>query len=202
MTIHGEQFAVSLAYSLGGVKGFDIFAQQAPSCGHCVQFLNEIKGAKEIEYIIPDYSKAKLGSMMKYTFSPEALGLKTRLFSSPEFELEKISASRNQEAASKLFEVTQRSYAPYSQCPGGAIILSKSGKMYWGSYIENVAFNPVVTPFHAALIHMISKGETYLDIERVLIAEKENCSVSHSKPADSLLDSINRKATLEVIKLK
>jgi cytidine deaminase len=200
MTIHGEQFAVSLAYSLGGVKGFDIFAQQAPSCGHCVQFLNEIKDSKEIEYLIPHYKNAKLGSMMKYSFGPEALGLKTALFSSDDFKFE--NPKPKEATAAKAFEMAQKSYAPYSKCPGGGAIETSDGEIYWGAYLENAAFNPIVSPFHAALIHMTASGKKYSDIKNVWVAEKENCSVSHSRPATMLLATLNPKIKIELIKLK
>lgn len=41
-------------------------------------------------------------------------------------------------------------YAPYTNCTSGVAIITTTGRVYGGGYIESAAFNPSLTPFHAA----------------------------------------------------
>ncbi len=45
-----------------------------------------------------------------------------------------------------------QSYSPYTKSPSGAAIITKEGKVYAGPYVESAAFNPSLTPFHAAWV--------------------------------------------------
>ena len=45
-----------------------------------------------------------------------------------------------------------QSYSPYTKSPSGAAIVTKSGKVYGGGFAESAAFNPSLSPFHAAWI--------------------------------------------------
>ena len=54
----------------------------------------------------------------------------------------------------------QNSYSPYSKFTVGAALLAKSGKVYTGCNIENVAFSPTVCAERTAFFKAISEGET------------------------------------------
>jgi len=41
-------------------------------------------------------------------------------------------------------------YTPYTGCTSGVAIITSAGKVYSGGYVESAAFNPSLTPFHAA----------------------------------------------------
>lgn len=57
-------------------------------------------------------------------------------------------------------EAMQKSYSPYSLCKVGAALLTKSGKVYTGTNIENAAFSPTVCAERVAFFKAISEGET------------------------------------------
>ncbi len=54
----------------------------------------------------------------------------------------------------------QKSYSPYSNCKVGAALLTKSGKVFTGTNIENAAFSPTVCAERVAIFKAISEGET------------------------------------------
>ena len=53
----------------------------------------------------------------------------------------------------------EMSYAPYSHFRVGAALLTKSGKVYRGCNIENVAFSPTNCAERTAFFKAISEGE-------------------------------------------
>ena len=57
-------------------------------------------------------------------------------------------------------EAMQKSYSPYSGCMVGAALLTKSGKIFTGTNIENAAFSPTVCAERVAFFKAISEGET------------------------------------------
>lgn len=52
-----------------------------------------------------------------------------------------------------------KSYSPYSGCKVGAALLTKNGKVYTGTNIENAAFSPTVCAERVAFFKAISEGE-------------------------------------------
>lgn len=61
---------------------------------------------------------------------------------------------------SQAIEAMSKSYSPYSDCKVGAALLTKSGKVYTGTNIENAAFSPTVCAERVAFFKAISEGET------------------------------------------
>lgn len=63
----------------------------------------------------------------------------------------------------ELFELAkkamQNSYSPYSSCKVGAALLSKNGKVFTGTNIENAAFGPTVCAERVAVFKAVSEGE-------------------------------------------
>ena len=53
----------------------------------------------------------------------------------------------------------KNSYSPYSHFTVGAALLTKSGKLYTGCNIENVAFGPTVCAERVAVFKAVSEGE-------------------------------------------
>ena len=53
----------------------------------------------------------------------------------------------------------ENSYSPYSGCKVGAALLSKNGKVYTGTNIENAAFGPTVCAERVAIFKAVSEGE-------------------------------------------
>ena len=59
----------------------------------------------------------------------------------------------------EAIEAKEMAYAPYSHFRVGAALLTKSGKIYRGCNIENVAFSPTNCAERTAFFKAISEGE-------------------------------------------
>jgi cytidine deaminase len=65
----------------------------------------------------------------------------------------------------------QRAYAPYSQFPVGAAILTDSGKVFAGANMENASYPEGWCAEVSAIAHMVMGGERRIK-EIAVIAEK------------------------------
>ena len=54
----------------------------------------------------------------------------------------------------------EKSYSPYSGCKVGAALLTREGKVYTGTNIENAAFSPTICAERVAIFKAISDGVT------------------------------------------
>ncbi len=63
-------------------------------------------------------------------------------------------------------------YAPYSQFPVGAALLTRSGKVYRGVNVENASFGVTVCAERAALFTAVAAGERLFEAIAV-VAESE-----------------------------
>ena len=93
----------------------------------------------------------------------------------------------------------RRSYAPYSKSPSGIAIGSKSGRIHKGSYIENVAFNPSLSPLQTALAALIVAGESYAAISSVALVELEGPAISQKSVTEVVLSSVAPLVNLQVV---
>lgn len=181
-TVHGEQFAATLATQLGlkGIKG--IFLGGAP-CGHCRQFLNELNGGPYLEMNFNGEMNT-IGQLLPRSFGPAELGNAEAIFTHERIPL-KFKGKLNgfpYLARGRALIAAERAYAPYSQVPSGVAIELKNGDVISGSYLENVAFNPSLSPMQAALVSLIALGHDYEDIQTVVLAELD-VSGDPSKPS-------------------
>eukprot|EP00053_Salpingoeca_punica_P008890 m.79465 g.79465 ORF g.79465 m.79465 type:complete len:397 (-) comp14794_c1_seq3:56-1246(-) len=76
--VHGEQCAISRAFSLGEDYLTDLFVNAAP-CGHCRQFMAEMKGADELRIWFGGRQYA-LSDLLPSAFTPGDLGCTHPLF--------------------------------------------------------------------------------------------------------------------------
>ena len=65
----------------------------------------------------------------------------------------------NNELLAFAVQAMENSYSPYSDCKVGAALLTKNGKIYTGTNIENAAFSPTVCAERVAFFKAISEGE-------------------------------------------
>jgi cytidine deaminase len=56
-------------------------------------------------------------------------------------------------------EVRQMAYAPYSNYPVGAALLTKSGKIFGGVNVENAAYPTTICAERVAIFKAVSEGE-------------------------------------------
>lgn len=198
--VHGEQAALSSAY-MHGESGIAAIALSAAPCGHCRQFMNELSPDGQIEILVPQAAPMKLSSLLPMAFGPHDLGRKEGAFPIKPANL--IPTNQPDDALSQAaLNAARTSYAPYSGAHSGAAIATRSGRIFQGSYIENVAFNPSLSPLQTTLVQMILGGEETAAITRVALAEISGAKISQKSATEAVLSSIAPSVRLETITAK
>ena len=217
LAVHGEQSALSSAY-MHSEPGVSAIAVTAAPCGHCRQFMNELSPDGQIEVLVDQASPTKLSALLPLAFGPRDLGRKQGAFPVKRTNLilenmileSKPSAlqpsasqpdgSQPTDALSQAaLEAASTAYAPYTESPSGAAIATRSGRVYKGSYIENVAFNPSLSPVQTALVQLISAGEEYSAITRVGLAEINRATISQKSAAEAVVSVIAPSIRVELL---
>lgn len=197
--IHGEQFAITNARSHGETELIAIALSAAP-CGHCRQFLNEMEGSENLQVLILDSDAISLSSLLPDSFGPKDLGLAGNLLTTLKYE----SPFLNEDSLLiiKALEAAFASYAPYTESKSGVAIQLKDGTIYSGSYLENVAFNPSISPLQAALILLVADMREYHEISEVVLVEKQSAKISQEIMSREILRNIAPEAICHVRKLE
>ncbi len=68
--------------------------------------------------------------------------------------------------------------------------MTKDRKVYVGSYIENSAFNPSLSPLHTALISLVCDGQPFGSIKKARLLEKNGAAISQEETIKELLKKI------------
>lgn len=199
-SVHGEQSAVANAY-LHEESGLTALAVTAAPCGHCRQFLNELANAGELEVILKGSAPARLGLLLPASFGPDKLGVHERMFENRPVDLEPIKPNAD-ELASAAVHAASRSYAPYTKAYSGVAIRSTKGAVYQGSYLENVAYNPSLSPLQSALVGLIMAGDQFADITDAVLAEVEAAPISQMTATRAVLAGIAPRARLERVAVR
>lgn len=169
-TVHGEQSLIASAM-LHGESGFEAIAFSESPSGQSRQVLNEVAGAGDVEVLLPGRAVTHLKELLPEFFGPEDMGVEGALLSSRPHRVELATESEDG-LVNLALEAARRSYAPYTHCPSGVVVQTNKGD-YQGSYAENAAFNPSLSPLQAALVAVVAAGERYEDIRRVVLVERE-----------------------------
>ncbi|KAL5079879.1 hypothetical protein RYX36_008300 [Vicia faba] len=217
-TIHAEQFLLT-NLSQNKETQLQYLAVSAAPCGHCRQFLQEIRGASDIPLLITSDSESKseftsLSEFLSHPFGPHDLLPKhVPLLLEPrnnDLSFHDTGSNgysndnnnnNNQSSISKLkiaaLEAANESHAPYSESPSGVALLDSRGNVYKGSYMESAAYNPSLGPVQTAIIGFIaSAGGTgddvaeYGELVEAVLVEKDDAVVKQESTARLLLSSI------------
>ena len=195
--VHGEQAALSSAY-MHGESGVAAIALTAAPCGHCRQFMNELSPDGQIEILVAGAAPMKLSSLLPMAFGPKDLGrtqgafpIKSTNLSSPALPSDALVQA--------AFDAAHTSYAPYSGANSGIAIATRSGRVYRGSYIENVAFNPSLSPLQTALVQMLVAGEDYAAISRVVLVEIASAKISQKSATGAVLSAVAPSVRVETV---
>jgi cytidine deaminase len=183
MTVHGEQSSIHNAYIHGATEIQELLINATP-CGHCRQFINEIEQKKIPKINVGGQSKA-LSEYLPYAFGPQDLGNLSPLFSQPV------------DNAHSIYDYFQASYAPYSLNKSACEILDKSGKSYFGVYIENAAYNPSFSPLQGAITQMqLHNREVDLsEITKIHLIQTQGAA-NQLAATKSLVDSLQNNIEL------
>lgn len=193
-TVHAEQAALANAF-MHDETGIEAIAVSAPPCGHCRQFLYEFAAGRDIEILLPGEPAMLLSALLPRPFGPADLQVTQGPLSQPSVAPPDANDNPTQSAR----YAAAKSYAPYSHSPSGIAIRTRRGSIYRGSYIENAAFNPSLSPLQAALVCLSVANEDFGDIAEVVLAEASNNSVSQVSAAKSLLAVIAPKAEFRLL---
>lgn len=189
-TVHAEQSAIAHAFMRGARKITDVIVNYTP-CGHCRQFLNELRGAEDLEIHLPHSRNNPLKIYLPDSFSPADLGMEKRL-------LDEMNNGLNLQGKNKLHEealrCANRSYAPYTKNYAGVALLTHDGEIYGGAYLENVAYNPTLPPLQVALNQLRLAGKNTQQVqEALLVCHQKSGHDLHSQALWAGLSEIELK---------
>jgi cytidine deaminase len=203
---HGEQSATNTAWQ-AGEEGIASLAVNAAPCGYCRQFLYEITTAQTgLDILLkanedPDdysYTRAALTTYLPAAFGPEDLGMNGALMEPQDHGLTISSADDLAQAA---LAGANASYAPYSSNFSGVALRLANGNIYSGSYAENAAYNPSMSPLESALSNM-NMGEAAQDpyqIVQAVLVESVDSQISQKPVTEDVLSSVAPGVVLEYL---
>ncbi|MCA6942554.1 cytidine deaminase [Pectobacterium polaris] len=174
-TVHAEQSAVSHAW-IRNERGLRAVTVNYTPCGHCRQFMNELRNAASLRIQLPGRQPAVLSHYLPDSFGPVDLHIDTLLMDDVNHgaTLQNVNA-----LARRALDAANRSHAPYSKAISGIALETSSGNIYTGRYAENAAFNPSLPPLQVALNLMNLAGEDACTIKHAAVVERRNAVVSH-----------------------
>lgn len=184
-TVHAEQSAIVHAWSQRESEVTAITVNYSP-CGHCRQFINELHNSQSILLQLPDRGVMTLTDYLPDAFGPRDLGITAALLQHPQQSV-KISGDPLEQAA-KL--AACRSYAPYSHSYSGVALLTQNNQIFSGSYAENAAFNPSLSPLQAAFTTLNLAGYEFRDITDVVLAESQSAQISQAGMCNEILAAL------------
>jgi cytidine deaminase len=195
LAVHAEQSAIANAY-MCGETGIDAIAIRGAPCGHCRQFLSEVSLEMSMRVLTPDRPRTRLADLLPYAFGPRNLDFSQGVFPPRTKTLRLLSASKDQLILAAL-EAASHAWAPYSRCLSGAALLTSTGRIFAGSYIENAAFNPSLPPLQCALAGYFAAAPESGQITRAILVEDENCVISQLTTSKSTLAAFAPSAKLQ-----
>ncbi|KHT33359.1 cytidine deaminase [Pectobacterium carotovorum] len=174
-TVHAEQSAVSHAW-IRNERGLRAVTVNYTPCGHCRQFMNELRNAASLRIQLPGRQPAVLSHYLPDSFGPVDLHIDTLLMDDVNHgaTLQNVNA-----LARRALDAANRSHAPYSKAISGIALETSSGNIYTGRYAENAAFNPSLPPLQVALNLMNLAGDDPCTIKHAAVVERRNAVVSH-----------------------
>ena len=218
--VHAEQFLIANAAAAGEPALRAIAVSHMP-CGHCRQFLQEIRGAAGIRILVTsdaaDGCAAEwrtLASLLPRPFGPHDLLPKDApLVLEPHDNRlgDPVDAAANGFAAGDLegrlkdaAEAAARAaHAPYSGCPSGFAVADGEGKVYAGGCLESAAYNPTLGPVQTAIIAMIAaSGGSAGDVVAAALVEKEGAVAAQEATARVFLAAVAPQASFHVYKYR
>ncbi|OWM83166.1 hypothetical protein CDL15_Pgr011848 [Punica granatum] len=222
-SIHAEQFLLT-NLSLHSEPSLRFLVVSAAPCGHCRQFLQELRSASDVRILVPrDEPNAPVGSNASSSSSsfvplsqllPDRFDPADLLPEGVPLLLEPIDSGLSlardslpngfhtdeKDLAATALLAANKSHAPYSGCPSGVALLDSAGKVYKGSYAESAAFNPSFGPVQAALVAFIAGGGGgYENIVEAVLVEKEGAAVTQEHTARLLLGVVSPGCEFRVV---
>ncbi|KAJ6913981.1 hypothetical protein NC651_016283 [Populus alba x Populus x berolinensis] len=192
-SVHAEQFLIT-NLTLNAEPSLEYVAVSAAPCGHCRQFLQEIRHAPDVQILITGDSTSnqsyKNDLANKQQFEPLSCDALLPNGVCASFE----------DLKNEALEAANKSHAPFTNCPSGVALMDCEGKVYRGSYMESAAYNPSIGPVQAALVAYVmgGRGGGYDRIVAAVLVEKQGAKVRQEQTARLLLKEISPKCEFKV----
>ncbi|MBQ4833726.1 cytidine deaminase [Pseudoalteromonas sp. MMG010] len=152
LVVHAEQSAINNAWLNGAKKITQIAISDAP-CGYCRQFMNELADANEFDILLPKQA-FKLNELLPHSFGPSDLGNKYSLFNSAPQQYQFVDETLDK----KLVEYALKAYVPYTNNYSAVKISTAEQGDFYGSYAENAAYSPSLSPLQSAISQFFLAG--------------------------------------------
>ena len=195
-TLHAEQAAIINAWNNGETEIKHINVGGSP-CGHCLQFLNELNNADSLVIVNPKGKNFRIRDLLTLAFGPKNLGVKTGLLAIQKNDLELENESQDKLTKRALL-AAKNSYAPYSKSYSGIALITKESRVFYGSYAENAAFNPSVSPVESVLSSLNLSKVPFDQIVRAVLVEIKSSKVSQKNTFQSILKRVAPNAKLQI----
>ena len=170
-TVHAEQAAIANAWAHGERGITDLAVTDAP-CGHCRQFLNELRDAGALRILLPSREPITLGELLPAAFGPADLRITARLMDAAANPLAlEDEASSTDPLAGAALAAACRAYAPYTGAFAGVAVELADGSTRVGSGAENAAYNPGLPALQAALVQLAVDGVPFESVRRAVLVE-------------------------------
>src|SRR5690606_1093427 len=128
---------------------------EAHPCAHCRQYLSEFAASRDLMLIDPLGHRLTMAELYPWPFDPGYLGeAGYRPGTISRSDLRLAENHLPPAIAAALLDAGRRAHAPYSKCPGAAVLSLRDGGHVSGFAIESVAFNPTMGPLQSALIDL------------------------------------------------
>ena len=183
-SVHAEQSVVANAW-LHGEHAIAAIAVTAPPCGHCRQFLTELRDAATLQVIVADGGGAPLAELLPEAFGPSDLGVAERLLDPADHRLSLDARDADPLAAAAL-AAANASYAPYTAGFAGVAVRMHDSAVVTGRYAESAAFNPSLPALQAAISMLALRRERLRGAADVVLVEAE-AATSQRSAAEALL---------------
>jgi cytidine deaminase len=171
VTVHAEQAAVANAWAHGERGITDLAVTDAP-CGHCRQFLNELRDAESVRILVPGRDPVTLAELLPAAFGPADLRITARLMDAAANPLALEDEARATDPlAGAALAAACRAYAPYTGAFAGVALELADGSTRVGSGAENAAYNPGLPALQAALVQLAVDGVPFESIRRAVLVE-------------------------------
>lgn len=184
-SVHAEQFLLTnLSNHLQPRPRLLNVVVSAFPCGHCRQFLQEIRSAPSIQILVPpkpgSASEPQPGFQPLSHLLPNRFGPDDLLADDVPLILEthrngldlkgEVQNPDLRPLAKAAHDAANASHAPYSACPSGVALVDVDGKIYKGSYMESAAYNPSMPPAQAAIVAFVAATEGVGGYDRIKAA--------------------------------
>jgi len=193
--VHGEQASIANAIEHGETKAVALAVSAAP-CGYCRQFLYELNNAKNLEIILDGKPNQLLTYYLPDAFGPGDLGFTGGLMDLKNNNLTLVNPTTDS-VINEALSQANKSYSIYTSCFSGVAIQVNDGSIYGGSYAENAAYNPSMSPLEAALVTLIMNGSNFSLISRIVLVEAEGSKDSQLSATTAVASSVAPNITLE-----